>query len=166
MKKLLLLSLTILLFSCGDSASDDPQPFRDKYKNTYWVYGQGQGVRIFTLDNNILTKVAYPELGYCLVNTEGSFDNVSFVNTCVWDNITYEILIETEQMFVYRSIATDAPYDEDGDSCSSGVVTSTLKVVSSNEIVWTDEYDDGVSYTQRWFRLEDGVTPPTYNGCI
>ena len=40
MKKLLLLSLTILLFSCGDSIlwdDADPQPFRDIYKNTYWT---------------------------------------------------------------------------------------------------------------------------------
>ena len=39
------------------------------------------------------------------------------------------------------------------------------KVVSYNEIVWTDEWDDGDIYTQRLFRLEDGVTPPTYTDC-
>ena len=57
MKKLLLLSLTILLFSCGDSIlwdDADPQPFRDIYKNTYWVDSNYPNL-IWTFDNNIIS---------------------------------------------------------------------------------------------------------------
>jgi hypothetical protein len=70
--------------------------------------------------------------------------------------------MERDDIFVYRSVSTDA---EDGDSCYSGEIINTFKVVSYNEIVWTDEWDDGDIYTQRLFRLEDGVTPPTYTDC-
>ena len=167
MKKLLLLSLTILLFSCGDSIlwdDADPQPFRDIYKNTYWV-DPNYPNQIWTFDNNIISKWADTQSGGCWLNTEGSFDDASFEWSCTWDNVTKEIIMERDDIFVYRSVSTDAPYDEDGDSCYSGEVINTFKVVGYNEIVWTDEWDDGDIYTQRLFRLEDGVTPPTYTDC-
>ena len=161
MKKLLLLSLTILLFSCGDSIlwdDADPQPFRDIYKNTYWKYGN----TIYTFDNNIIHKRANTESGKCWVTTEGSFDDASYSDSCTWDNVTRGIIMERDDIFVYRSVSTDA---EDGDNCYSGETIHTFKVVGYNEIVWTDEWDDGDIYTQRLFRLEDGVTPPTYTDC-
>ena len=161
MKKLLLLSLTILLFSCGDSDSDEPQPFRDIYKNTYWK----EGSWIYTFDNNIIHKLAVPELGRCWLTTEGSFDDASYPDSCTWDNVTNEIIMERDDILVYKATHTDAPYDEDGDNCYSDEVIHTFKAVGYNEIVWTDEWDDGVTFTQRLFRLEDGVTPPTYSGC-
>ena len=162
MKKLLLLSLTILLFSCGDSDSDEPQPFRDIYKNTYWEHLKNP-TDIYTFDNNIIHKIAAPQLDRCWLTTEGSRDDVSNYNeSCTWDNVTREIIMERDDIFVYREVYTI----EDEGSCYSGEVIHTYKAVGYNEIVWTYEYsDDGDIYTQRLFRLEDGVTPPTYTGC-
>ena len=162
MKKLLLLSLTILLFSCGDSIlwdDADPQPFRDKWKNTYWKWGD----LIYTFDNNIIYKEGTLSNDYqCYIYKEGSFDDVVHSSGCSWANITNVILEETNNKFVFKTVATD---NDNGDNCNYYESLQTIRIINNNKLIISDEWEDGTILDITWIRLEDGVTPPTYTDC-
>ena len=107
MKKLLLLSLTILLFSCGDSDSlPTEDTFRNIYNYTFWRVDSG----IYKISNDkLISFVQDPDTNTypCISYVEGSWNNVQWDNGgCIYENITVSIIEETSNKLVFRVVST------------------------------------------------------------
>lgn len=152
MKKLLLLSLTILLFSCGGSDSDDNpnQTFRDIYSNTFW----GNGGSILTFSNDKIFSASAVGLNDCYFTKEGSYNNVETVG-CSFENVTISIIEETADRLVYTvAVSYDSPNDF---YCGSDVVTNTFQALGENSILKSSSFINYPEWNESYTleRLDD-----------
>ena len=133
MKKLLLLSLTILLFSCGDSDSDDNsnQTFRNIYSDSFWLIDE----TILTFSNDKIVTFIDDETDGCYFFEEGSYNNVN-TGDCIFDNITLSIIEETSDKFVFMQVASG---DDVGFDCDIDEVTITMEALSESLIRLTQD---------------------------
>jgi|TARA_B110000093_G_scaffold46242_1_gene49424 hypothetical protein len=135
MKKLLLLSLTILLFSCGDSDSDDNsnQTFRNIYSDSFWLIDE----TILTFSNDKIVTFIDDETDGCYFFEEGSYNNVN-TGDCMFDNITLSIIEETSDKFVFMQVASGwyLGFDCDIDEVE---VTITMEALSESLIRLTQD---------------------------
>ena len=130
MKKLLLLSLTVLLFSCGDSGSDSDdnsnQTFRNIYSNSFWLVDE---TKLILSNDKILTLID-DDTDSCYFFVEGSYNNVN-TGDCIYDNITLSIIEETSDKFVFMQVPSG---DDVGFDCDIDEVTITMEALSESLI--------------------------------
>jgi len=130
MKKLLLLSLTVLLFSCGDSGSDSDdnsnQTFRNIYSNSFWIEDE----TILTFSNDKIVTFIDVDTDGCYFFEEGSYNNVN-TGDCIFDNITLSIIEETSDKLVFMQVPSG---DGVGFDCDIDEVTVTMEALSESLI--------------------------------
>ena len=133
-KKLLLLSLTVLLFSCGDNDDNSNQSFRSIYSNTFW---RGDG-GVITFSNDKLFSVNDEE--GCYYFKEGSYDNVDY-DGCIYDRVTYSIIEETNDKLVFIQVVSDGTLNGQSSPCNGDETIISFEVLTDDLIRITIEYE-------------------------
>ena len=138
MKKLLLLSLSILLFSCGDNDDNSSQSFRSIYSDTFWRVDGG----VITFSNDKLFSLLDDDSNSmsCIYFKEGSYDNVDY-DGCTYDNSLLSLIEETSDKLVFMQVTSNGTNNGSSSSCEGDDVTVTFEVLSDDLIRLTRSYD-------------------------
>jgi hypothetical protein len=170
MKNLLLLIFAITLFGCS-SDDDSGNKFRNIYNNTFWI--ANGTVAKFSPDKLLHLYDANDECHYW---EEGSFNNVDY-DGCVYNNVTYVIIEEDIDTFVFREIGSDGVSNignNSGSFCGGQETTITFQVVSENamEVKFSYTWDSGsIEETSTFVKTNnsfpvDGCINGTLNGYL
>jgi hypothetical protein len=160
MKKLLLLSLTILLFSCGDNDDNSNQSFRSIYSNTFWRVDGG----VITFSNDKLFSLLDDESNSmnCIYFKEGSYDNVDY-DGCIYDNSILSLIEETSDKLVFMQVTSDGTNNGSSDYCEGDETTINFEVISDVLIRLTISYDGGVGDS---FIMTKENSSFSFSGCL
>ena len=163
MKKLLYLFLVLAMGCSSDDLDNSSQKFRNIYNNTFWI-GNGDVVK-FSPDKLIHL---YDDDNKCYYWEEGSFNNVDY-DGCDYNNVTYVIIEEDRDTFVFREITSEGVINagnNPGSFCSGEETTITFQVISENtiEVKFSYTWDNGSN--EQTFTLVKTNNSFSADGCI
>ena len=127
MKKLLLLSLSNLLFSCGDNDDNSSQSFRSIYSDTFWRVDGG----VITFSNDKLFSLLDVDSNFssCIYFKEGSYNNVDY-DGCTYDNSLLSLIEETSDKLVFMQVTSVGTNNGSSDDCEGDDTTVNFEVIS------------------------------------